>query len=99
MAVIVYTVLYLIFILCFEGPGKSSNNLSPGQGGAEVSVILLLTKYPVSSVAPCQGRGISFDRFPRLWQTVLHLKLLLFVISELVYPVVKVKEVGGPYMS
>ena len=44
----------------------------PDHGGVEDSVRLLLTKNPARSFSCpwCQVHDISFERFPRPWQTV-----------------------------
>ena len=73
----------------FWGQGISSNNLS--LSGWSWSVRLLRTKTPsVPSVAHCQTRGISFERFPQPWQyseaLLWYYGILLFAASFKRYP-------------
>ena len=56
----------------FFGGYRENRRISPpAQDGAEDSDRLLLTENPACtfSYPRCQVRGISFERFPRPWQT------------------------------
>ena len=65
---------WLMALLFFGVQGKSLNNLNPISLAPlehkRASDSYWLKTLPVSSVAPCLGRGISFERFPWPWQSV-----------------------------
>ena len=62
-----------ILNFCFEGQEKSSNNASSSglRGGRQRQTSAGLVALPVPSFAANQVRGISFERFPRLWTPIL----------------------------